>query len=211
MRQWCLAVGIWVGLFSVASGQDRPLLTNQQQGYQGVTPGSGNPPPRARVSRRERRTVVTWPGFQAGEQGSRIFIQTSRPITVQESRGPSRLIYRLPDAVISTRNNRNPLVTTQFNTPVRLAFLRRKGRDVELVIELRAEAQPNVSTRSGQDGFSFVFIEFPGGNWIPDGPPAIAEPRQRLSRSRSLSSSRQQQDEEEPMLSDDGSSIGPTP
>ena len=208
MRQWCVVVGISVGLLGVASAQDRPLLTNQQQGYQGVVPGSPNPPPRARVSRRDTRTVVTWPGFQAEGQGSRIFIQTSRPVSVQESRGPSRIIYRLPNAVISTRNNRNPLVTAHFNTPVTQAYLRRAGRDVELVILLRAEVQPNVSNAPGDNGLQFVFIDFPGGNWLPDGPPPIAEP-ERIRRRSSLSLSSSEDDSSGG--STDGSAMGPTP
>lgn len=205
MRQWCVVIGLSVGLLGVASAQDRPLLTNQQQGYQGVTPGTANPPPRSRVGRRNDRTVVTWPGFQVAGEGSRIFIQTSRPVSVQESRGPSRLIYRLPNSVISTRNNRNPLVTSHFNTPVATAFLRRAGRDVELVIVLRAEVQPNVTNSSGADGLQFVFIDFPSGNWLPNGPPPIAEP-DRIRRRSSLSLSSSEDEEPEP-----SPPMGPTP
>lgn len=209
MRQWFVVAGIVIGLLGVASAQDRVLLTNQQQGYQGVIPGSANPPPRTRVSRRDNRAVITWPGFQTQGQGSRIFIQSSRPISVQESRGPSRIIYRLPNSVISTRNNRNPLVTSQFNTPVSQAFLRRAGRnDVELVIIMRAEVQPSVSNAPGENGLQFVFIDFPSGNWLPDGPPEIAEPH-RIRRRSSLSLSPSGEEPLEP--STDGSAMGPNP
>jgi len=205
MRQWCVVLGISVGFVTAAGAQDRPLITNQQQGYQGVVPGSPNPPPRARVGRRNDRTVITWPGFQVAGQGSRIFIQTSRPVSVQESRGPSRLIYRLPNSVISTRNNRNPLVTSHFNTPVATAFLRRAGRDVELVIVLRAEVSPSVTNSPGDNGLQFVFIDFPAGNWLPDGPPPIAEPnRIRRRSSLSLSSSEEESPDQTPPM-------GPTP
>jgi hypothetical protein len=204
MRQWCIVVGLAVGLGGLAYAQDRPLITNQQQGYQGVVPGSANPPPRSRVGRNDTRTVITWPGFQSSGQGSRIFIQTSRPISVSESRGPSRLIYRLPNSVISTRNNRNPLVTAHFNTPVTTAFLRRAGRrDVELVIVLRAEVTPSVTNSPGENGLQFVFIDFPSGNWLPNGPPPVAEPnRIRRRSSVSLSSSE---------VDDPSTGMGPTP
>ncbi len=190
MRWRALPVWLVVLQAPLALAQDeRPLLTNQGQAYQGVTPGTPNPPPRIR-GRRGRRPVVTWPGFQISPQGTRIFVQTSQPVAVQGTAGPSRLVYRLPGFVISTRNNRNPLVTAHFNTPVTSAYLRRVGRDVELVIVLRAQVEPMVSNAPGENGLQFVFFEFPSGDWLPAGPPPVAEPpRTRLRSSISVSPS----------------------
>ena len=51
------------------------------QAYEGVTPGTDNPPPRAqRLNKRDR--VVTWPGFQVLSNGSsRFFVQSTRPVS----------------------------------------------------------------------------------------------------------------------------------
>jgi AMIN domain-containing protein len=196
----CLSIG------GSALGQDQTVL-NAGQPYQGVIPGTSNPPPRVRLARSVRRTVVTWPGFQVSDQGSRIFVQTSHPVAAQESRGPSRLVYRLPGCVISTRNNRNPLVTTHFNTPVSQAYLRRSGHDVELVIELRSSVTPRVSNGPGDGGMQFLYVEFPPGDYLPQGPPPVIDPRVRVRSSGSLSPSTGSSPEPSPPTR----SMGPTP
>ncbi|MBI2892399.1 MAG: hypothetical protein HYY06_02530 [Deltaproteobacteria bacterium] len=206
---------VWLVLLQapIALAQDeRPVLTNQGQAYQGVTPGTPNPPPRIRVGRSRRRPVVTWPGFQVSAQGSRIFVQTSQPVAIQGIAGPSRLVYRLAGFVISTRNNRNPLVTAHFNTPVTSAYLRRRGRDVELVIELRAQVEPMISNSPGENGLQFVFFEFPSGDWLPAGPPPVAEPsRMRLRSSVSVSPSSGESPEPTRGSEEHHQPVGPTP
>ena len=53
----------------------------QADEYEGVTPGSDNPPPKAQRLDKSKR-LVTWPGFQTlGEGKSRFFIQTTRPVS----------------------------------------------------------------------------------------------------------------------------------
>jgi hypothetical protein len=151
---------------------------------------------------------VTWPGFQSTGQGSRIFVQMSRPAHMETLVGPSRIVFRLTDSVISTRNNRNPLDTSQFNTPVSRAFLRTVRRDVELVVELRAAVQPNVTSGPGEGGFHFVFIDFPGGDWLPHGQPAVPDPRRRSLFSGSSSSSSAA---EPPPSPSTDAPIGPSP
>lgn len=137
--------------------------------YEGVTPGTPNPPPRVAQIARAGRTLVTWPGFQMTSGGSRIFVETSAAVSFQETRGPNRFVVLLRNCKIHTRNNRNPLVTRHFNTPVRTAFLVPRRRDVELVVELRGEVSPSISQGDGPNGFRFLFIDFPGGAWLPGG------------------------------------------
>jgi len=68
-------------------------------------------------------------------------------------------------ARIHMRNNRRPLETRFFATPVRRARLRPRGRNVALVLEMRAAIDPQVSDTTGADGFHFVRVDFPAGDW----------------------------------------------
>ena len=45
-----------------------------------------------------------------------------------------------------------------------------------LVISLRADVQPAVSTERAQSGFNFVYIDFPAGNYLTEQPQGIAAP-----------------------------------
>lgn len=130
-------------------------------GRDGRVPGLGG-----RMARLARdRVVVAWPGFQVTPEGSRIFVAVTAQPTIVTERAPGRWIYRLQNAVVLLRNNRRPLETEAFDTPVRRAWLRQRGRDVELVIELRADAEPRMTHQSDGTGLQYVFIDFP--RWTP--------------------------------------------
>jgi hypothetical protein len=133
--------------------------------YGGVVPGNGVLPPglSQRDLRRARgRTVVAWPGFQLTPDGSRIFLAMvpAVPANVLAMRPSGRLVYRLRNAVVPVRNNRRALETAVFNTPVARAYLRQRGRDVDLVLELRGQADPRISQRAAPNGLGFLYLDF---------------------------------------------------
>ena len=102
-----------------------------EQVYHGVLPGTGNTLPRVEELRTKTGTWVTWPGFfMLPSGGSRIFIQTTSRLDYNRKDKKRTLVLHFDDASVFLDNNRNPLVTIHFNTPVRSAFLkkRRKGR-----------------------------------------------------------------------------------
>ncbi|MEI8258774.1 MAG: hypothetical protein WCJ30_24150 [Deltaproteobacteria bacterium] len=139
--------------------------------YAGLTPGSAA----ARIpglSRREARragsrAVVAWPGFQMTPTGSRVFVATTRPVTVSGPvHTPGRWTFVLAQAYIPLSNNRRPLETAAFETPVDRAYVRQRGHDAELVIETRADAQPQMTQQNGATGgLSLVFVDFQA--WSP--------------------------------------------
>ena len=136
--------------------------------YRGVVPGAARQPPRARRLAKTRHTFVTWPGFEMGSAGSRIFVQTTRPVTYRRADEPNRIVLVLEDTRIHLRNNRNPLVTEHFNTPVSRAFLRRQRRDTLLVIEMKVNVEPSIrQTVEGE--YHFLFVEFPSGSYPTPG------------------------------------------
>lgn len=143
--------------------------------YDGVTPGSGHNPPRLSIVQRaiergRHPRLMTWPGFQYVEgRGSRFFIQTSMPVTTRTFTEEGHFVVVLQDTGIHLWNNRRPLVTAWFNTPVSHAWVERFERNhAAFVLAMRGDAVPTVRTEPGQNGFHFVFVEFPDGNYLPE-------------------------------------------
>jgi hypothetical protein len=111
--------------------------------------------------------VATLPGFQMlPEGGSRLFVELTQPVQVDEHKSRGKLVYVLHGAHVDVRNNENPLVTIHFNTPVSRARLVPHGRDLHFIVELRAAATPTWKTNPGKDGTFVLTIDFPKGTYI---------------------------------------------
>ncbi|MCP4675750.1 MAG: hypothetical protein GY854_09640 [Deltaproteobacteria bacterium] len=144
---------------------EKPALTAQQF-YNGVTPGSGNNLPRVEELRGKAGTWVTWPGFMMRiGGGSRIFIQTTVALDYSLQEKKKKLVLKLNDAQVFLSNNRNPLVTTHFNTPVKRAYIKKRRKKTELVVELKVESAPQITQMVDQDGYHYLFIDFPQGTY----------------------------------------------
>jgi len=165
--------------------------------YQGVTPGgpSESPPAEGRVrssrtteTQRGRRGPVhllTWPGFQAREDGSSRFLQTSDTVETATSSAPGRFELLLKNTRVHLRTNALPLETRFFNTPVLRAVVERRGSDLAVVFHLRAEVTPRVSAEAAPSGYHYVYVDFAAGSYLPaevaapapePSPPAPTEP-----------------------------------
>jgi hypothetical protein len=139
---------------------------NLEQSYHGTTPGTGNTLPRVEELKGMPGTWVTWPGFIMLPDGSsRIFLQTTRPIDYKRSDKKRRTTLRLANAEVFLRNNRNPLVTIHFNTPVRRAYLKRMKGVVDLIIEMKVAASASIAQFADQDGYHYLFVDFPAGQY----------------------------------------------
>lgn len=129
--------------------------------YEGVTPGSDNPPPRADEIPKGA-LMLTWPGFvMRKEGGSYFFLQTSKPVQVatKKSAGQFELVMR--NTRVFLKNNYLPLETQYFDTPVTRATVQPKGRhDVVMVFEMRDNVTPTIKQEKGKDGFNYVFVKF---------------------------------------------------
>jgi len=109
---------------------------------------------------------------------SRIFLQATVPFTFStETRGKT-FVVSLGDVPIAGENNRHPLETRFFNTPVLRAALKRVKTDTQLILELRAEVTPRVQSETGANGYFFLQLDFPAGQYIeaPAPPAAAATP-----------------------------------
>jgi hypothetical protein len=139
--------------------------------YAGLTPGATNariPGLNRREARRAgNRAVIAWPGFQMTPNGSRVFVATTRPVVVgPPHHTPGRWTYVVSGAYIPLSNNRRPLVTQAFETPVDRAYVRQRGHDAEIVIEMQGDTQPQMSQQNdAAGGLSYIFFDFQ--RWTP--------------------------------------------
>ncbi len=132
--------------------------------YGGVTPGVASLAPGLRRLARQGRTqapLVAWPGFQMVPGGSRVFVAMTRPGVVTETRTPLTRVFHIAGGRVGLSNNRRPLITEAFDTPVTRAFLRSVRGGVDLVVQVRAEVDHRMSQESGPQGLHFVYIDFP--------------------------------------------------
>jgi hypothetical protein len=134
--------------------------------YTGVKPG-GDEAPAVPVKAGVTPATVTWPGFQMRPDGSsRVFLQTSVAVASSGNLQPRSFLVDLGDAPIAGDTNRLPLLTQHFNTPVTRVELKRANKRTTLVITLRADVQPQVSSEQAKSGFFFLYVDFPAGNYL---------------------------------------------
>lgn len=124
--------------------------------------------PRARAGHGNTASIdALMAGFETLADGStRVFVELSKPTPYDTKAAGSTLTYILKSARVDRRNNENPLVTVHFNTPVASARLVPHGRDLWLVVDLRAAVQPTASMDSAKDGAATLRIDFPKGDYL---------------------------------------------
>lgn len=133
----------------------------RSQGYDGVGADGSGEPPRSGALRKAKGRLITWLGFQMrADGGSRFFLQmTQKPeFSVKKSEG--RIEILLQSARIYMRNNRRPLETRFFSTPVLRSRLRGRGRDVAWIFEMKSQAHPQISTGIGAGDYHFLYADF---------------------------------------------------
>lgn len=144
------------------------------QSYHGTKPGEGNALPRVEEIKGREGNWVTWPGFMMRpDSGSRLFVQTTRALEYEKVVKKNRIRLRFKDTQVFLDNNRNPLVTMNFNTPLRSAYLKRDKKSVQLVMDLKVASDVVITQAADADGFCYLFVDFPvgqfetGGEWHP--------------------------------------------
>lgn len=144
--------------------------------YMGVTPGGPEKPP-VPATPNSTPAIVTWPGFQMRADGSsRVFVQTTTPVTVTPSQKGNLLTIDLGGARVNAETNAFALYTRFFNTPVVRAQIKGVGKKSVLEIELRASVQPIISSEQAKSGFFFIYVDFPAGDYLPKGGAPVPAP-----------------------------------
>jgi hypothetical protein len=161
--------------FAIANAEAQSLALDREAApaaeprvgaYEGVA-SNNNHPPAVKVPAGATPPQVTWPGFEMLAQGrSRIFVQLTSRVETEVQSGANQVVMVIKKARIAGRNNRRALETRFFNTPVTRAYLKKRGTDTVLMLELRSNALPVVSTQQASSGYFFVFLDFPAGQYV---------------------------------------------
>jgi len=124
--------------------------------------GAASAPPRTRVGPL---------GFaMTADAGSRLVVPLASRVAVEERRAATTITYVLRGARVRGRNDTRALVTAYFNTPVSGARLVPRGRDVHVVIELRAATPPVWRLADRGDGTAALEIDFAAGTFATPDP-----------------------------------------
>jgi hypothetical protein len=144
--------------------------------YTGVKPG-GDESPATRARAGSTPPAITWPGFQMQPDGSsRVFVQITTQVDVSAALVDGKVIVDFGNVSIAGSNNRRPLVTKFFNTPVTSVEVKRANKRTTLVLTMRAPIEPRVSQEQAKSGFHFVYVDFPPGSYLPKELQAAAPP-----------------------------------
>lgn len=128
--------------------------------------------------RRAGGPQATFPGFeQLPDGGSRLFVQLSHTVPVEERRAQGSVTYVLKGAHLRVNNDANALVTVHFNTPVFRARLMPSGNDLLFVLEMRSAASPTFKVHDNQDKTSTLQIDFAKGDFLTGNETLPAEVR----------------------------------
>ncbi len=110
---------------------------------------------------------------------SRFFVETTGTVATEVHASPGRVEIVFHETTIHLANSRRWLETQFFETPVVRARLERRRRDMVLVMQLRANVVPVLSSGADPSGFTFTYIDFAAGHYLPEEPPPVAPPPAR--------------------------------
>jgi hypothetical protein len=123
------------------------------------TPARTTPPPPGSAD-------ATMSGFERLDDGSsRLFVELTKPVSFETRKTHHGVTYVLKNTHVSRANNRNPLVTVHFKTPVTSARLVAHGRDLWFVIRLRADVEATATMERTTGGLSVLRIAFAKGDY----------------------------------------------
>jgi hypothetical protein len=123
-----------------------------------------------KVKRDPKAPAATFPGFRILEdKRTRVSVEISQKVSVSEHKAQGRVTYRLQGAVVPDRNNRLPLDTLFFATPVARVQLVEVDKDTDLVIDLKQPAEPTFRLTESEGGV-ILQVDFPAPTEQPTAP-----------------------------------------
>jgi len=166
------------GVFKM-SGSKGPGVVGGAGGAKKKTTGAAAAPAKGKAA--STAIVANWPGFRMTEDGgSEVIIEFSKATTApSEHKAAGSLTYVFKGAHVLKTNNKNPLITVHFNTPVASVRLVPKKGELHLIIDYRAGADAAAASgmRAGSEGGGQqFFVKFPSGTWLPKGEGSEAMP-----------------------------------
>lgn len=165
---------------------------------------AGTPVRHTRMVRHAGEALATFTGFEMlADGGSRLFVQLDRTVDVEQTKddavapkagrsrkgkraaaATNRLVFTFKGTELERFNDSNSLETMHFNTPVLRARLVPAGKNLRLVVVLRADATPTLRSVPAKDNGSMV-NRLPAGDVSTGGRLHVAGKRdERYQRAR---------------------------
>jgi hypothetical protein len=142
-----------------------PASSYPATGYGWTTPTTHSAPARASPPP-AGSSDATMSGFERLDDGSsRLFVELTKPVSFETRKTRHGVTYVLKNTHVSRANNRNPLVTVHFKTPVTSARLVPHGKDLWFVIHLRADVEATATMDRNPHGPSVLRIAFAKGDY----------------------------------------------
>lgn len=172
---------------AVGGGAKKPAAGSAAPVGSGKAGGKGSG--KAKADAASAANVAQWPGFHMTEDGgSEVIVEFSKTTNAPtEHKAAGSYTYVFKGPVVSKANNKNPLLTLHFNTPVASARLVSAKGEVRLVIDLRAGVDAagvsGLRAASEGGGGQQFFVKFPAGSFLPkgaDGEEMPPPPNQKL-------------------------------
>jgi hypothetical protein len=161
----CLLGHAQLSLQEGATDADAEQNGHEPGRYTGVKLGDEQAPPASRVA--GSAASITWPGFQMKpDGGSVVFLQTTAALATTFSKTPGKLIVDLGEVRVEG-NNRLPLQTSFFNTPVTRVQLKRAHKRTTLELSMRADVEARIESAQAKSGYHFVYVHLPAGSYLP--------------------------------------------
>jgi len=108
------------------------------------------------------------PQFVVAEDGkTRISVRLSRKVEFHSVETRHGVVVEMSRSQVAILNDRNPLITTHFATPVVQARLVQSKKNVRLVIGLREPATPQIALKDAEAGAMVLEVILPKSSRIP--------------------------------------------
>lgn len=121
----------------------------------------------------EPRATAEFPGFDMiKEGGSRIYVDLSKRVQVDEQLATGTITYVFKDARVDSYNDTNPLELFYFDTPAVRARMHVVKKDVVLTVVLRADVKATTRMVDTPQGARFE-IDFPAGSYAEKSAPPM--------------------------------------
>lgn len=117
--------------------------------------------PRGPVSQRTARLLGT--AFRARGGAGEIVIQTSGEVELEARNDGAQPLFVLKRCRALRPNDRRPLDTRFFDSPVTGVTLRRRGADLQISVSLRAQSTTSPRKEHGPGNTWYWILSFPPG------------------------------------------------
>jgi len=139
-----------------------PKQEASQSPYSGIIPKGAEQPISEQDQKGKTRREMRWAGFQQfSAKRSRLYLHADGPLTYTVTTAPRHIEVLIKNVRINLENNQRVLDTRFFETPVMQATIKRQGKNLRWIIELKQDTPaPHISQVVDAESKHFLFVTF---------------------------------------------------